>query len=149
MRMAVGSLMAVLLLAGCTGDGEPAEVSAAVGALPDSFPDDFPLPPDSTLTSTGDAPTLHVDASVEDVQAFYADALPEAGWVIVSDWDGVDISGDPTIGFTFERGEELGVLSISDGEDQAVLRINLQQPFNDPNRGMGAPGPRTPPEPDE
>jgi hypothetical protein len=151
MRLVAACVMTLtLLLAGCSGDGESAEASTGLaGALPESFPADFPLPPDATVASTGDALTLHVDDSVDDVNAFYADELPAAGWTITQSWDGVDAVGAPAIGFTFEREEEVGVLSISEVDDLTTLRINLHHPLNDPNRGMNVPGPRTPPEGDD
>jgi hypothetical protein len=141
--LAAATLTVVLLLAGCGGSDSPSDL---VGELPAGFPEDFPLPTGANVASTGDALTLHVDATAEDVTAFYADALPESGWEIVQDWDGVDANGEPAVGYAFERGDELGVLSISDSDDVAILRVNLQQPRNDPSRGMNAPGPRTPPD---
>jgi hypothetical protein len=147
-RGAVAAVLAALLLvAGCSGAERSAEGSAGLsGDLPDTFPQDFPLPPGAVVAGTGDALTLHVDATAEDVGAFYDDELPASGWTVVSDWSGVDPAGNPASGYTVERGEEVGVLSISDSEDSSVLRINFSQPRNDPNRGMNAPGPRTPPE---
>jgi hypothetical protein len=129
-------VLLVALAAGC-GGADAALPAAPTGVLPAEFPEDFPLPPDAELTSRGDSVTMTVDRSVEELADFFSTELAATGWTTLDDWDGVDPAGSPTTGWTIERGDEAGVIAVTEAPEGTVVRVNLAQPFNDPQRGMG------------
>lgn len=142
-RIALALITSLLVLAaGCGGPPQAgteqalAEATAA-GTLPADFPADFPLPAGADVTSRGDSVTLTVSSSPEEVTAQLKRELEATGWTTLDDWEGVDPDGAATTGWTVERGEEMGVVAVSQAEDGAIVRVNLSQPFHDPQRGMG------------
>jgi hypothetical protein len=143
MRRTLLSVLAACLLAGsltaCSAAAQDAPATSS-GVLPDSFPADFPLPPEASVTSSGDSVTMTTTATADAVHAFYDEFLRTSDWTVVQDWDGVDPAGAATQGWVIERAEEEGVVAITETEEGgAVVRVNFNQPANDPNRGMNAP----------
>jgi hypothetical protein len=136
-RLAAAVLL-LALAAGCGSAPAPAPSEAAGGGiLPADFPADFPLPPGADVTSRGDSVTLAVPTPAAEVRAFLVAQLAATGWDRSDDWEGVAPDGAPTAGWTVARGEDAGVVAIVEEEDRSIVHVNLAQPRNDPQRGMG------------
>ncbi len=110
-------------------DGE--SISFGGGDLPDGFPDDFPFPDDFEQTlGSGDGESFVVfgasGESVDDLDGFYADALPDAGYT-VDDRTEVSSSGANYVTFSFTGNGSTGVVSISTdpANDSSVVNVSI------------------------
>ena len=135
------TLIAVVLalaLAGCSSDEVEASLS---GQLPESFPEEFPLPPGAVPIGASDVATLEVsEASPDELVAFFETNLPPTGWEVLEDWDGVDVGGAATSGLILQKGEETGAIALTETERGVLVRVNLRQPEHQemgPSMGAG------------
>ena len=100
---------------------EDQEISFSVtGTLPEGFPQDFPLYPEATISSSftakgegtnGTSIVLGSQDAIEKVIEFYKSELPQKGWKIVSNFEQ---QGSSTI--SFEKELVSGFLGITKGE---------------------------------
>lgn len=105
-----------------TEDGS-VTMSSTEGALPDGFPDDFPVYDgaeiDATSTMAGDDSTdfyvnMYSDDAAKDVYEWYKSELVSEGWTIDSDL------------FMATDGEDSGLLSASKGSDQVSIAVSTE-----------------------
>ena len=92
-----------------SASGDGAQVQAQFGGevrLPGGFPEDVPVFPNATLTSSVSSPaigtmlTYQVEESPEEVHAFYRRELLDDGWTIESE---MNIGGQFMVSFDKER----------------------------------------------
>lgn len=90
------------------------EVNIGTGEYPEGWPSDFPVPdgasPAYSLAAGGGVSVwFGTDQSADDVKAFYADALPDAGYTIESQADFSDESGSYSVITTSGNGWSGGI----------------------------------------
>lgn len=119
-----------LLSAG--GNDSPRAVAGAV-------PAGFPVPADAQLQSAGDVVAFSVPGRLAEVEAFFGNRLPPAGWAVQDTWEGTDPHGLATKGFMLEHEGETGAISFTPQQDGRVLvHLNMSQPtYRDTQSGMG------------
>ena len=112
-------------------DGE--SISIGGGDLPDDFPGEFPFPDDFEQTlASGDGASFVVYGtsadSVDDLDGFYADALPDAGYT-VDDRTEVSSGDGSYVTFSFTGNGSTGAVSISTDttNDSSVVNILIDQ----------------------
>ena len=97
--------------------------------MPDSFPQDFPLYPDSKVASSwsskaegglGISVALDSSDSIEKIAEFYQKELPSKGWLITSNFD-----QEMSKTFSFEKGEQKGLVGITEEDGKAVISITI------------------------
>ena len=105
---------------------EDGSLSINSGEVPDSWPEDIPLPDDldvASSMSTPDGATVSgmTSVGVDDAMAFYEDALD--GWTISGEFN---TSGDgaSTSSATYERDERVVTISASSNDDGTVLSVS-------------------------
>ncbi len=108
-------------------DGQ--SVSLGGGELPDGFPDDFPLPDDFEQTiASGDGSSFFLSgtssSSLDDLDDFYADALPDAGYDID---ERIEFGSEASkiVSFTFSGDGRTGVVQVSVDVATGTTLVNL------------------------
>jgi len=127
--LAALALLALATLAACSGDSEPPpSVEFGEGTVPDTFPDDFPFPPNARIGSTlidrvnhRSEVSLTVATDMDVTVRFYTVGLVNQGYVVDSSQ-----GDDNQWTVDFSRGELVGrvVFSQQLGGTQAVASVN-------------------------
>lgn len=104
----------------------------AGGSVPDAFPDDLPLPNADyevanslEMSSEGSAPEVQMSlltaAPVEELEAFFEQALPDAGWE-VSDTRRQSMEDFVNVTFVAEKGDLGALVTVtSDSQDETLV----------------------------
>lgn len=99
---------------GITIEGPSGTVQIGQAELPDGWPADFPLPQDarpvySVGAEGGVSVWFSTGRSVEDLKAFFAEALPAAGYTIDSTTESSDAEGSYAVMIVSGNGTQGGV----------------------------------------
>lgn len=124
----VGLVILALLLIACGGDD--AEVAFGEGRLPDSVPDNFPVPPGATIGETL-VDTAHdrtefslaIESDLPSVVQFFTISLVNQGYLIGRSQS----LNQTTWQMSFQRGDLTGEILISSdggGASQAIVSID-------------------------
>jgi hypothetical protein len=127
-RILILLLAAASLIAACGGDPEP--VTFGEGEIPESVPDDFPIPPGAAIGSTmvdrvnnRTEFAILVRTDLETLVQFYTVELVGAGYIVeTSEGGGVGLWE-----ISFDRGDLQGTITMTSpaiGVSQAVVSIN-------------------------
>jgi hypothetical protein len=127
-RILILLLAAVSLIAACGGDPEP--VTFGEGEIPESVPDDFPIPAGAVIGSTmvdrvnnRTELAIRVRADLETLVQFYTVELVGAGYIVESSEGG----GIGLWQISFDRDDLQGTITMTSPAidvGQAVVSIN-------------------------
>jgi hypothetical protein len=115
-----------------TIEGPSGEVNIGTGDYPEGWPSDFPVPEGATPAysigaADGVAVWFATDQSVDEVKAFYASALPAAGFTIDSSVDFDDPAGSYTVMAITGNGWTGGIYM---GEGAGAIAAGFQGDFD-------------------
>ena len=132
MARSILALLAVTLLLGACSDSDNGTTTQGTvvfgeGEIPESFPDDFPIPDRSrvggflvdTINNRSEV-VLRVQSTVPELAVFYEDSLPSAGFTVESS---VETPTRWTI--TFREGELMGEISMTQ-PDSALANVVVE-----------------------
>ena len=104
----------------------------AGGSVPESFPDDMPLPETdfevaNTFEQSGDdglelQMALQTEATVDELRAYFAEELPANGWEILDERT-QSMNGLSSVTFSLEHedGERGGIVTVTQADDDPTL----------------------------
>ncbi|OFW53342.1 MAG: hypothetical protein A2V75_03190 [Actinobacteria bacterium RBG_16_70_17] len=129
-RRPLVALLALLVVAAVlVGCGSREHVITQEGEIPDSVPDDFPVPADATVGVSVVDQLAHqtefalaLAQGVEEAAQYYLVNLVSSGYVVESS------AGDDTRwGISFSRGALRGTVRIEAGETGCSVVVNINQ----------------------